>query len=97
MIENYVSHTQPGRWNNASFWSSLEQRLAPCSYDIYIFCKFGIVSILLLSVVIGLLAKVIMTEIRNPNSNDSTVGVSRRFEFKPPILRLKKFFSTNKS
>jgi hypothetical protein len=97
MIENYVSHTQPGRWNNASFWSSLEQRLAPCSYDIYIFCKFGIVPILLLSVVIGLLAKVIMTEIRNPNSNDSTVGVSRRFEFKPPILRLKKFFSTNKS
>jgi hypothetical protein len=37
--------------------------LAPCSYDIYIFCKFGIIPMLLLSGVIVILAFLILREI----------------------------------
>src|SRR5205823_177812 len=37
--------------------------LAPCSYDIYIFCKFGIIPMLLLSGVIVILVFLILREI----------------------------------
>jgi hypothetical protein len=59
--------------------------LAPCSYDVYIFCKFGILPLLLLSAFISILAILITREI----------GV-----FKNPIqlfvLRLKSFAGDRK-
>ncbi len=50
-------------------WAS--NGLAPCSYDIYIYCKFGITPILLLSGIITLIAVFIMMEISD-KFNDST-------------------------
>jgi hypothetical protein len=38
--------------------------LAPCSYDLYIFCKFGIMPVLLLCGVIAILALLILMKIR---------------------------------
>jgi hypothetical protein len=55
LISDYASHLQP-----THDWTSYG--LAPCSYNIYLSCKFGIIPILLLSAVIVVIAWRIMIE-----------------------------------
>ncbi len=63
LTENYVSSIHPEIYNNTPwYWTSYG--LAPCSFDTYIFCKFGFVPMLLLSAVIAVLAIFIIMEIR---------------------------------
>jgi hypothetical protein len=59
--------------------SATSNGLAPCSYDIYIFCKFGIMPILLLSGMISLITVFIMMEISN-KFNNSTKSIVRHLK-----------------
>jgi hypothetical protein len=72
LASNYPSHLKQTPAFIHSYWSFGN---APCSYDIYLFCKFGITSILLISAVIVFLAVLILAEIFDSN----------------PIFRLKSF------
>jgi hypothetical protein len=47
LVEDFVSSIQP-EYYYATFWHWVTYGLAPCSYDLYIFCKFGIIPILIL-------------------------------------------------
>jgi hypothetical protein len=62
LVSDYVSHIQPEKYLNTD-WYWMANGLAPCSYDVYIFCKFGILPLLLLSAFISILAMLIMREI----------------------------------
>jgi Dolichyl-phosphate-mannose-protein mannosyltransferase len=64
LISNYPSHIQitPAFLN--SYWSYGN---APCSYDLYIYCKFGTIPILFLSAAIVFIANLIVIEIYNFN------------------------------
>jgi hypothetical protein len=70
LISDFVSQIHPEDYiNTAWYWTAYG--LAPCSYDDYIFCKYGIVPVGLIVVVIAVLAYVIMLEIRTkPTSKD---------------------------
>jgi hypothetical protein len=67
LMSGYVSHINPAQWLGMPFWRSLHQGLAPCPYDVYIYCKFGITPVLLLSAIITIVAILIMMEISNFN------------------------------
>jgi hypothetical protein len=51
-MSGYVTHINPELYISAGFWSSLHQGLAPCPVDVYLFCKFGIAPIVILSAII---------------------------------------------
>jgi hypothetical protein len=60
--DNFVSHIQPERYINTSwYWTSYG--LAPCSYDDYLYCKFGIASVLAISAAISIVAFLLLIEI----------------------------------
>jgi len=55
LMDDYVSKI-PVEQYRYSAWHYTTYGLAPCSYDLYIFCKFGLVPILTLSIVNAILA-----------------------------------------
>ena len=62
LMTNYVSSIQPEKYvNTILYWTAFG--LAPCSYDSYFFCKFGIIPILVLSAVIAIIAILILREL----------------------------------
>jgi hypothetical protein len=72
LMSNFVSQIQPVKFSAWSF------TLAPCSYDNYLFCKFGIMPILLLSTVIAVVGIIIMIRIgvfQSPPPNPMTLRV----------------------
>jgi hypothetical protein len=74
MISNFVAQIHPEKYiNTVWYWTAFG--LAPCSYDDYIFCKFGIIAIGALIVIIAILAAIIMIEIgsRLPTISKSTI------------------------
>lgn len=62
LISDFVSHIQPEKYVGTG-WYWTTYGLAPCSYDLYIYCKFGIIPLLLLCTVIVILAIFIMMRI----------------------------------
>ncbi|HXP50844.1 MAG TPA: hypothetical protein VN922_12860 [Bacteroidia bacterium] len=62
LISNFVSSIQPENYINSS-WHWAGYGLAPCSYDDYFYCKFGIAPILFLSAAIVVLGIAIIKEI----------------------------------
>ena len=70
LLSDFVSQIHPEDYvNTAWYWT--DYGLAPCSYDVYIFCKFGILPFGLMVVVIAVLTYIIMLEIRTkPTSKD---------------------------
>jgi len=68
LMENYVASIQPEKYVNTG-WYWTAYGLAPCSYDSYFFCKFGIIAILGLSAVIVFIAILILREIGSLNSH----------------------------
>jgi hypothetical protein len=76
LLSDFVSQIHPEHYvNTAWYWTAYG--LAPCSYDNYIFCNYGIVPVGSIIVVIALLAYVIILEIRTkPTSrNRATFGL----------------------
>jgi hypothetical protein len=66
LLSDFVSQIHPEKYaNTAWYWTAYG--LAPCSYDLYIFCKFGIVPLLLLCAAIATLAILIMMRINKFN------------------------------
>lgn len=68
---NYISNLPVDKYRYSLNHYYLSFGLAPCTYDLYIFCKFGIVPILILSTVNVFLATLILkespiTSFRNP-------------------------------
>jgi hypothetical protein len=61
LMSDYVSHIDPQKYHSLP-WGSFVQGLAPCPYDNYIFCNFGIVPILLLCTLVAVLAMAIIME-----------------------------------
>ena len=61
LMDNYASYLKPTIYHSF-LWNTYG--LAPCSYDIYLFCKFGIIPVLLLSATIAVLAIFIIKELR---------------------------------
>jgi hypothetical protein len=84
LMSDYVSHIQPEKYLN-TYWLWMAYGLAPCSYDVYIFCKFGILPILLFSAFISILAILIMREIGVFNNRIQSF-----------VLQLKSFASVRK-
>jgi hypothetical protein len=66
LMTDFVSDIEPEKYRDTS-WYWATYGLAPCSYDVYIFCKFGIVPIIFLSAVIVVIAILIMMEISKSN------------------------------
>lgn len=66
LLTDYVSTIHPEQYVNTS-WNWTAYGLAPCSYDIYLFCKFGITPILILSSVIIFLGILVLIQIRAVN------------------------------
>jgi hypothetical protein len=59
LAEDYI----PDIWMelyNETRWHYVTYGLVPCSYDIYLYCKFGLVPVLLLSVTLGILSILII-------------------------------------
>jgi hypothetical protein len=50
LMDNFVSGIQP-KYYHATPFHYVTYGLAPCSYDLYIFCKFGIIPIIALSAI----------------------------------------------
>jgi hypothetical protein len=67
LTSNYLSQIHPESYVNTSWQYFIPYGLAPCSYDLYIFCKFGITPIFALSADIVILAVLIMKEARIPS------------------------------
>jgi hypothetical protein len=59
LLSDFVSQIHPEKYTNTA-WYWTAYGLAPCSYDLYIFCKFGTVPLLLLCAAIATLAILIM-------------------------------------
>jgi len=60
-LSNYVSHIKPVKFQSSSYG------LAPCSYDIFLYCKFGITPIVSFSAIIAIIAIVVQQEISKSN------------------------------
>jgi hypothetical protein len=71
LMSDFVSHIQPIKFQYTSYG------LAPCSYDIYFFCKFGLTPIMLLCTGIAIIAVLILVQI---------------YKFKPRLFVHKKNF-----
>jgi hypothetical protein len=63
LLADYVAHINPHKYANTS-WHWITYGLAPCSYDMYIFCKFGFIPVLLIALVIAALGVLIIKQIR---------------------------------
>ncbi len=61
LASDHVSTIYPEKYLNTS-WYRTAYGLAPCSYDSYIFCKFGIIPILLIAAIIAVVAIMILRE-----------------------------------
>lgn len=62
MMQNYVSQIHPDKYaNSAWYWTGYG--LAPCSYDDYFYCRFGIAPIVFLCAAIAILGMAIIKEI----------------------------------
>lgn len=65
LADYYISDIQLKRFNGTG-WHYVINGLVPCSYDTYIFCKFGIIPILMLFAALAILSIFIMiTNLRN--------------------------------
>jgi hypothetical protein len=64
LMDNYVSHIVPEKYANTG-WHYVTLGLAPCSYDTYVFCKFGIMPILGLALIDVVLAILIIKDTDN--------------------------------
>ena len=62
LLSDYVSHIDVEIYFKTA-WHFITYGLAPCSYDIYLYCKFGIVPIVILLAIIGVLAILIIKRI----------------------------------
>jgi hypothetical protein len=59
LMDDYVHEINPEHWRYTG-WHYITYGLAPCSYDLYIYCKFGITPIVTLSLIAVFLALKIM-------------------------------------
>jgi hypothetical protein len=62
LLTDYVSTILPEKYEKTS-WYWMTYGLAPCSYDNYIFCKFGIVMVIIVSMLIILTGVFILKQI----------------------------------
>lgn len=68
LISNYVSNIIPEKFLHTE-WQWFVIGLAPCAYDNYIYCKFGIVPILIILSSIAILGMIIVAKIiRRPSA-----------------------------
>ena len=64
LASDFVSTIDPNQYLNSSwYWTSYG--LAPCSYDVYIFCNFGLVAVLVISIPTILIGIYILKRIKN--------------------------------
>ena len=63
LLEDFVSTIDPDKYlNTAWYWTSLWS--SPCSYDIYILCKFGLLSFVGILVATGTIGVYILNKVR---------------------------------
>jgi hypothetical protein len=67
LLSDFVSTIHPEKYLNSS-WYWINYGLAPCSYDIYIFCRFGILAFIATSVPAILIGTYILKQIRKEKS-----------------------------
>jgi hypothetical protein len=56
LFENYASDLRPGDYQNNTSFFYITYGLSPCPYDTYIYCKFGVITILALGAAAGIIA-----------------------------------------
>ncbi len=68
LLSDYISSVDPEnyRTDQGYYYDWIALGLAPCSYDIYLYCKYGIAPVLAISLSIAIIAIFILTEIRVP-------------------------------
>jgi hypothetical protein len=62
LIENYVSDIRPEEYRNNSAFFYMTYGLAPCPIDSYLYCKFGVIPILVLGIVDCIVALLILKD-----------------------------------
>jgi hypothetical protein len=55
LAEDYISNIQLQQFNGTG-WQFVTYGLAPCSYDLYIFCKLGVIPVIMLIAVLATLS-----------------------------------------
>jgi hypothetical protein len=76
LLSDYVSHIDVEMYFRTA-WHFVTYGLAPCSYDVYLYCKFGIVPIVMLLAIIAVLAVFIMNRVGIFN-NKLLLSVTKR-------------------
>jgi len=68
LLSDYISGVDPEQYrtDQGYYYEWIAIGLAPCSYDIYLYCKHGIAPVLAISLPIALIAIFILREIRVP-------------------------------
>jgi hypothetical protein len=78
LLSDYVSHIDLEIYFKTD-WHFVTYGLAPCSYDIYFYCKFGIGPIMILLAIIGLLAILIIKRIGMLNKHNKIIKIITDF------------------
>src|SRR5919198_6224148 len=81
LLADYIAHIKPDNYVNTS-WQWVTYGLAPCSYDMYIFCKFGLTPVLLIALVISALGALIVNQIRGGSIYFKPTKVHHRRSYK---------------
>lgn len=73
LLSDFVSQIHPEKYLNTSwYWTSYG--LAPCSYDDYIFCKIGLIPLVLLITMVTIVGVIILKEVDLLTLNSRCTG-----------------------
>jgi hypothetical protein len=86
LLTNYMGQISHDKFTN-TYYSWGGYGLAPCSYDMYIFCKFGLTPILLIALVIAGLGMIIMKQVDGIHRFIATTNIYYRWRKKKPTLQ----------
>ena len=81
LLTNYIGQISHDKFSNTYYyWGGYG--LAPCSYDMYIFCKFGLTPVLLIALVIAGLGMIIMKQVDGIQRFIATTNIYYRWRKK---------------
>jgi hypothetical protein len=86
LLGDYVAHITPANYQNTS-WQWVSYGLAPCSYDIYILCKFGLAPLLAVASVVSFLAVLILKQLSGETFNFNGIKMHYLKSYRKSALR----------
>lgn len=74
LFENYLINLKPEEYRNNTAYFYITYGLAPCPYDTYIYCKYGLIPILVLAIAALFMAVIILND--NHRISLSTLNIN---------------------